>query len=155
MILAGIFQTVEFYVIVSVIAAAVVAACAMPSTKSAVRTFLYSGDLLDGDGAEAEPEIVLTCNDNGTVSVERRGLPGIGAGGAYSLAVKLSGFDAVIEERLTAGPAGMDSRTAAWAVIDCFAQERYHIQYRSEATGRSAAMTLNIRPGNTISRRLL
>ena len=49
MIIAGIFQTVEFYVIVSVVAAAVVAISAMPRRTRQARNYSFDADLMPGD----------------------------------------------------------------------------------------------------------
>ncbi len=50
MITLSIFQTVEFYVITCVVAAAVVALSAMPRRTREARNFSYEGDLMPGDG---------------------------------------------------------------------------------------------------------
>lgn len=150
--LLNIFQTVEFYIVAAFIAAAVVAAAAMPSRRGAARTFLYGGTLRS-DAALSEPGIVAVVEDDGTLTIHRFGLTGVSGNGAYSLAVTIIGFDVTIDERLTPGRPG-EPVTAAYATIDCLGAERYHFQYRSEATAASAAFTLNIRPGNRIDRRL-
>ncbi len=153
----SIFQTVEFYVIVAFIAAAVVGACAVPSRKGAVRTFFYSGVLSNPAGPSnptSQAGIVCIVSDMGKLEIYRFGLEGIHDDGAYSLAVKISGFDVIIEERLTAGSTLFPEMTRAYAEIDCLGAERYHFQYISEYTSRKAAFSLNIRPGNRIERRL-
>ena len=152
MLTLSIFQTVEFYIIAAFIAAAVIAAAAMPSRRSAARTFLYGGTLVPGDEAE-EAGVTFTVRENGNLRIDRTGLRGISVSGAYSLAVTIIGFDVTIEERLVVGRPADEGATEAYAVMDCFGRERYHFQYKSEA-GRSAAFSLNIRPGNTIARPL-
>lgn len=154
MIVLGVFQTVEFYVITAFVAAAVVAAMAMPSRRSAARNFLFAGELRS-DAALSAPGIVAVVNDSGALEIHRFGLEGLGMSGAYSLAVTIIGFDVTIDERLTPGERSVQAATAAMATIDCLGPERFHFNYRSEATGRSAAFSLNIRPGNRIERRLL
>lgn len=153
MIILSIFQTVEFYIITAFIAAAVVAAASMPSHRGPVRTFLYGGTLR-GDAAQSQPGIVALVNDRGQLEIHRFGLEGMTESGAYSLAVNISGFDVTIDERLTPGNRHDAPVTAAWATLDCLGRERYHFSYRSEATGRSAAFTLNISPGNRMERQL-
>lgn len=151
--LVSIFQTVEFYIIAAFIAAAVVAAAALPSRRGAARTFLFGGELsehLPTGGSE----IIFTVEDNGNVSVVRTGFEGMTESGAYSLAVTIIGFDATIEERLMPGKISDAPVNTGYATMNCFGRERYHFQYKSEVTGRSAAFSLNIRPGNTISRPL-
>lgn len=153
MLLLSIFQTVEFYIIAAFIAAAVIAAAAMPSRRSAARTFLYGGTLVNSGEAQ-EPEVIFSVAENGNLRIDRTGLRGMSVSGAYSLAVTIIGFDVTIEERLVPGRAEDEMVTSAYAVLDCLGRERYHFQYKSEATGRSAACSLNIRPGNTIVRPL-
>ncbi len=155
MIAASIFNTVEFYIITAFIAAAVVAAASMPSRRGAARTFLFACTLRD-DAAPSDPGIVALVRDNGELEIHRFGLTGVDmATGACSLAVTIIGFDVTIEERIVPGRGGLADATAAFCTLDCFGQERYHFNYRSEATGRSAAFTLNIKPGNRIERRLI
>lgn len=151
--LLSIFNTVEFYVVTAFIAAAVVGFAALPARRGAARQILVGGDLLF-DAPSAEPEIVFAVEDNGDIRVMRHGLEGVLESGAYSLAVTVIGFDVTIEERLTVGRGEGVEAVAACAKISGLGAERYHFQYRSEATGRSAAFSLNLRPGNSISRPL-
>lgn len=172
MTVCSIFTSIEFYVIATVVAAAVIAASAMPSRRGPVRTFLFAGRLLPDSGpdwyrmdVEADtPAVQFTVTDEGLLKVQRYGLEGISADSAFSLAVEIAGLDVVINERLTPSrrpgvyapaPCGPDDiMPEAEAVLDCFGRERYHFRYYSEATGRSCAFYLNIAPGNTIARNL-
>ena len=154
MILASIFQTVEFYVIVSVIAAAIVAASCLPAGVGEARTFLYGGELRDSGCEVTEPVIVALVATDGTLGIHRFGLDGVSFSGAYSLAVRIIGLNVTIEERLTPGRRGDEPADSASAILDCLGPERYHFKYVSEATGRSTAFSLNMRPGNRIERRL-
>lgn len=140
-------DSIEFYVIAVFVAAAVIGLAARPHGRGAVRTFLYSGELSDA-GEPSEAGIVAHVDGRGMLEIYRYGLEGLDA---YSLAVKVSGFDVTIDERLTPGRRSGMPQTG-YARIECLAAERYHIQYKSEATGRSAAFSLNIRPGNKIVR---
>ena len=149
MILLSIFQTVEFYVITVFVSAAIVAVLAMPSRRSAARAGTLRSDLVP-----SEPGIVALVGNDGTLAIHRFGIEGVWVSGAYSLAVTIIDFDVTIEERLTPGSNIDAEATAAYAVLDCFGAERYHFNYRSEATGRNAAFSLNIKPGNRIERLL-
>ncbi|MDE6574244.1 MAG: hypothetical protein K2L84_02820 [Muribaculaceae bacterium] len=146
------FTSIEFFVIMAFIAAAVVALAAMPSKRGAARMFYYGGEL-DSSAAPSVPGVVALVDEQGQLLLYRFGLDGVSMDGAYSLAVTITGFDVTIDERLTAGQ-GDTAATSAVVRCDCFGRERYHFHFRSEATGRSAAFTLNIRPGNRIERRL-
>lgn len=152
MVLLGIFQTIEFYIITAFLAAAVVAFAAMPSKRGAARTFFFSCNLRT-DAAPSEPGIVALVNDRGALEIHRFGIDGLATDGACSLAVTIIGFDVTIEERLTPGR-DSEYATAAYAELDCFGAEHYHFNYRSDAIGRSAAFSLNIRPGNRVERLL-
>lgn len=152
MVLLGIFQTIEFYIITAFLAAAVVAFAAMPSKRGAARTFFFPCNLRT-DAAPSEPGIVALVNDRGALEIHRFGIDGLATDGFCSLAVTIIGFDVTIEERLTPGR-GSEYATAAYAELDCFGAERYHFNYRSDAIGRSAAFSLNIRPGNRVERLL-
>ncbi len=159
MILLSIFQSIEFYVIAAVIAAAVVAAAVKPRDKKPVVTRFYGGILLD-DGAAAEVEpasIILHVDEDGRELVlERRGLGGVNLdSGAYSVAVSVSGFDIIIDERLTFGNPGGPFATGAEVRIDNPGPERFHFLYRSEALGRNCAFTLSMRPGSRLERELV
>lgn len=157
MICLGFFQSVEFYVIAAVIAAAVIAAASLPGRRGPVRTFLYAGRLLaprTADTPPSGPGIVVRVDEHARLVVHRFGLEGVHESGAYSLAVKISGFDVVIEERLTSGHRYDPEMTQAEATADCLGRERYHFQYNSESTARKCSFTLNIAPDNTITRAL-
>lgn len=152
MITASIFQTVEFYVITCVVAAAVVALSAMPRRTRTARMYSYDGDLMPGD-PEAEPRLVFRVMRDGRVELRRTGLSGVGDEGEASIDVEVAGFDVSINERLRAGR-GPAVGEAVW-VMDFFGQEYYHIRYRSEQTGRFASLTLHARPGITVDKPLM
>lgn len=147
------FGSIEFYVVAVFIAAAVIGLAAMPRSKGEARTFLYAGELAP-DITPSEAGILAHVDNHGRLEIYRYGLEGISMAGAYSLAVKIIGFDVTIEERLTTGTRSAENAAIGFASIDCLGPERYHIQYRSEATGRSAAFSINIRPGNEVKRLL-
>jgi hypothetical protein len=153
MILTGIFQTVEFYVITSVIAAAVVAYMAIPAQRGEAKLHMLAGELFEGD-FDAKPSIEFHCNDDGSVTLVRRGISGIYASGAVSIAIKVIGFDLMIEERLTQGsPLDMQMSEAQFN-LDFLAPEWYHIKYNSENIGRFCAASLHVRPGLVLRKEL-
>jgi hypothetical protein len=153
MILTGIFQTVEFYVITSVIAAAVIAYMAIPAERGEAKLHMLAGELFEGDGSVV-PSIEFHCNEDGTVTLVRRGLSGIFASGAVSIAVKVIGFDLMIEERLTQGASWDMEMTEAQFNLDFLAPEWYHIKYNSENIGRFCATSLHVRPGLVLRKEL-
>lgn len=135
------------------IAAAVVGLAAMPSRRGEARQQLVAGELIY-DAAPSVPGIVIIVNDDATFTIYRFGLENVAESGAFSLAVTFIGFDITIDERVAYGRQDGRMATAAQATIKGVAPERYHILYRSEATGRNAALSLNMRPGNRIDREL-
>lgn len=151
-------DSVEFYVIAAVAAAAVIGLCVRPSGKGEARQYLLAGSL-EGDAAEdgEDPGIDIMVDDDGKVVITRRGLGGmVNSGGAVSLAVNVAGFDISIEERLTPGHIveGSPAPARASFILDTLGPEHYHLRYYSQALDRLAAIPLHVRPGIHISRPL-
>ncbi|MBR4722466.1 MAG: hypothetical protein IK053_05370, partial [Muribaculaceae bacterium] len=125
-----------------------------PPKKGEARTFLLAGELsADGEG---EPSIYLEAMESGYVKLVRTGVEGVNSNGAVSLAVRLEGFDVVIEERLVKGREDENATpvNSAEFLFDFFGRELYHIRYQSESTGLFAVATLNNRPGYKVSKPL-
>lgn len=154
MVLSAFYQSVEFYVIAFLVAAVILAFSMKPPKKGAARTFLLAGELL-ADGEES-PSICLEAMESGYVKLLRTGVEGVNSNGAVSLAVRLEGFDVVIEERLVKGREDENATpvNSAEFLLDFFGRERYHIRYQSESTGLFAVATLNNRPGYKVSKPL-
>lgn len=145
MIALSIFQTVEFYVIAVVLAAAVIAATAVKSSAGPVRELLLPSVLsLTGSSDEG---IELECLDDGNVLLRRTGLRGVTEAGAVSARVTVKGFDVTIEERVTPGNPAYSPADTATFLLDFMGREHYFISYRSQQTDRFAALTLHNRPG--------
>ena len=160
-IILSVFQTPEFYVIVSVIAAAVVALVSLPERKGEVKLHLLAGELeasesgYENQGA-GHGSITFDVHAGNIVTLRREGLVGISMSGAVSLAVRVSGFDIVIEDRVTPGdlsPLGMAA--AAVFTLDFLAPEWYHIRYESEQFSEHAALTLHDRDGIRMEKKLI
>ena len=162
-LVASVFQTVEFYVIVSVVAAAVIAVVSLPERKGEVKLHLIAGELLQVPESDAvaavgpgKGELLIEVHAGNFVSIRRTGLDGVTMAGAVSLAVKVSGFDIVIEERVTTGsasPFGMATGTLFH--LDFLAPEWYHIRYESERFSEHAAFTLHVREGIVMRKPLI
>lgn len=149
MIICGFLGTVEFYVICALVAAAVLGLCVKPAHKGEVRTFLYPG-ILSPESDLHDEEIELTCLDDGSIEICRHGLNGkIAPDGAYSIAVRLSGFDVEIIERITRGQGSISDEAPGKATVttDFAGQDYYHFRYKNEETGQLAVFTLHNRPG--------
>lgn len=144
----GFFYSLEFYVILTVLAAAVIAFCAKPSRKGSARQF-FSTAILSApvEALGDEPQIEIFCRDNGSVAIVRRGLEHMYMSGTLALAIEVTGFDVRMTERITPGSPADGTATEGVFLLDFFAPEYYHIQYTADPSNRMAAFTLHVRPG--------
>ena len=144
-------HTTEFYVIATLVAAAIVALLARPSSRGEARQHLLAGELSNAsnrswsDTTTVEPSISFRVRDDGAVVLTRHGVDGVSTSGAVSLAVTVIGFDISIEERIVPGNNMDDPIDTATFVLDFLAPDRYHIKYNSSATSRFAATTILVR----------
>lgn len=146
------FNTVEFYVILAVIAAAIVAFASKPAERGPAAEYLLAG-ILDDSRADMLPMLFLACREDGSVALTRQGVDCISDDGAVSLAVKVIGHDVAIEERLTTGR-GLIQPCSANFLINFLPPGHYHIRYNSAKTGLFVAFPLHVRPGITTSKLL-
>lgn len=143
-----IFQSVEFYVIATLVAAFVAGMALRPASRGEAVTRLLGATLTgDGYGGDGTASVEAIVGDDGRVSVIRRGLPPVASTGAVSAKVTVAGRDIRMEERVVYGRGEAAEADAAEFVLDFLIPDRYHLQYISESTGMSAAMTVNVRPG--------
>lgn len=144
-------SSVEFYVYATVVAAAIVAFLARPSSRGEARQHLLAGDLSNElnlcwrDVNTSQPSISLRVRDDGSVVLTRNGIEGVSTSGAVSLAVTIIGFDITIEERIVPGNNLDEPIDTATFVLDFLAPDRYHLKYNSSATSRFATTTLLVR----------
>lgn len=147
-------HSVEFYVIILLVAALAVGLMAMPSGHGPVETGFADGLLgYDPDLADPTPRIELESLPDGTVRITRLGLPDtLDTAATVALAITRKGFDLTIEERIT--PASrplLASETTpankATFILADLAPERYHIKYNSDSTSSFTTATFNNRPG--------
>ena len=142
------FHSTEFYVILTVVAAAVVALCARPGRRGEARQLFATAILsspVECVGEETHIEIV--CREDGGVALVRRGLEHVYLSGNVALAIEITGFDVVMRERITAGSPADGTATEAVFLLDFFAKEWYHVRYEAAPGGRMAAFSLHVRPG--------
>lgn len=103
------FHTVEFYVIATVVAAAIVYLCTRPQSTRPVQTRFARAILeAETDAVGAEPSIEVTVRDDGMVMLTRHGLGHVRAGTVVALAITVKGFDVTLKERITGGAAAGD-----------------------------------------------
>lgn len=152
--LLSILDSVEFYVIAAVVAAAVIAFSARGDSKGPVRQILLPGVLSLSDSPH-RPSVELICCDDGSVILRRHGISGMTLSGAVSLAINVSGFDVKIKERTVAGKRG-DTETVDTAsfILDFMGAERYFISYTAEDAGLFVALTLHNRPGIRVEKQM-
>ena len=145
-------SSVEFYVYATLVAAAIVAFLARPSSKGEARQHLLAGELSNATGrtwsdpTTTQSSISICVRDDGTVMLFRHGIEGVSSSGAVSLAVTVVGFDISIEERIVPGNNLDEPIDTATFVLDFLAPDRYHLKYNSSATSRFATTTLLVRP---------
>ena len=144
--------SVEFYVYATLVAAAIVAFLARPSSRGEARQHLLAGELSNAsnrswsDSNSAQPAISLIVRDDGAVVIFRHGIEGVSSSGAVSLAITVIGLDITIEERIVPGNNLDDPIDTATFVLDFLAPDRYHLKYNSSATSSFVATTLLVRP---------
>ena len=147
-----ILGSVEFYIYATVVAAAIVAYLARPSSRGEVRQYLLAGELSNAsnrawtDLPTLPPSISIIVRDDGAVVLFRHGVEGVSTSGAVSLAITVIGYDITIEERIVPGNNLDDPIDTATFVLDFLAPDRYHLKYNSSATSRFATATLLVRP---------
>ena len=155
MILAGFFQTVEFFVIAALSAAAIVAYLCMPKSRGEAVVHTVAGELSAGDGGDGEePELLVEVRDDGAVVLTRSGIEGITASGAVSVAATVCGFDMNVEERRMRGFSNDARIDKARFVLDFMAPEWYHVRYANSDTGEFCSFRLHVKPGIKMRRRL-
>lgn len=157
MILAGFFQSVEFFVMAALSAAVVIAYMSMPGRRGEAVTHTVGGELsAEGGSADASgPELAVEVRDDGAVVLTRHGIGGITLSGSVSLAVTVTGFDVQIEERRTRGFSDDPQAASACFVLDFMAPEWYHIRYAYTDAGEMCAFRLHVRPGIRMRRKIM
>ena len=97
------FRTVEFYVVATVVAAAVIIMSTRPSGSKPVQTrFARATSEPDSEPSDAEPSLEVSVRDDGMVVFTRHGLGRIREGTVVALAITVKGFDVTLKERITA-----------------------------------------------------
>lgn len=150
-----IFNTVEFYVIAVMAAAAVVAAFCRPHTSGPVTQHLLPTILSMDHACSGEERIEISVDDDNTVTLTRHGLRNLTEAGALSLAVEIKGFDITIKERVVHDPSPSWPVNTAVATLDFLAPERYHLHYINPDSELMAATPLTVKPGIRIEKTLL
>lgn len=153
MVLLSFFSSIEFYVIMAVVAAAIVAVACRPQVRGEMLECLLAGRTSRNDESKS-PSVEFKCLDSGIVVLTRYGIEGVSQSGAVSIAAKCDGVNLIIEERLTPGNQYDLPVDEARFDMDFLRPGRYHVRYNSDATGLFVAFQLHVRPGIVASREL-
>lgn len=154
---SSVFQSVEFYVIAVVVAAAIVALLGRRPSTGPARRYVFDGVTTLEESADAQPSIELTCLDDGTVALKRRGLRDVRQDGQVTIEAEVIGFDVRITERIVPGrwPDPVDT---ALFNLPFMGREHYFISYTSPLSDSQeelfCSLTLLNRPGNRTARPL-
>lgn len=140
------FHSVEFYIILTVVAAAIIAVLARPSRRSAARSFLIPGQLLTSP-TSSEPMVSVTVDDHANVHFLRTGICEITSSATLTLSATLIDHDLTLKQCVASGYANDPTVTAADYLIDFLGRDRYHIHYHDETTNLSCSFSLTVRPG--------
>lgn len=147
-------HSVEFYVIILLVAALAVGLIARPSGHGPVETDFSEGFLsYNPELDDPTPRIELDSLPDGTVKITRYGLPeGLDTAATVALAITRKGFDLTLEERITPSSRALlasettPANTAVY-LLGSLAHERYHIKFNSDPTSSFTALTFMNRPG--------
>lgn len=153
MVLLSFFSSIEFYVIMAVVAAAIVAVACRPQVRGEMLEYLLAGRL-SKKGEGHAPSVEFKCLDSGIVVLTRYGIEGVSESGAVSIAAKCDGVNLFIEERLIPGNQYDMPIDEARFDLDFLRHGRYHVRYNSDATGLFVAFQLHVSPGIVATRAL-
>ena len=144
----------QWYVILTVVAAAFIAACAKPKDRGRADQRLIPGNLVEGSPSPV-PTLRVEVVPGGRVVFTRYGVEGLTSSGADSLSVNRIGFDLSIKERVSAGYPNDPVMAGASFEMDFLASdEYYHVHWIDEESGLWTAFTLHVREGIVIEREL-
>lgn len=153
----GFFQSVDFFVMAAVAAAAVVAYMCLPQSRGEAVTYTVGGRLGNIEGPE-QPKpgsdddshagwLLVECRNDGTVTITRTGIRGITESGAVSIASTVTGFDLSVQERRSRGWSSDPLCSSATFTLDFLAPDWYHVRYGSDEDGVFCAFQLHVKPG--------
>lgn len=165
MIVAGFFQSVDFFVMAAVVAAAIIAYMCLPKKHGEARTYTIAGNLgnigtseIPATAASASDHeagwLLVECRDDGSVVFTRTGISGITTSGAVSAAAVVTGLDLVIQERRSPGYSSDPECTSASFLFDFLAPDWYHVRYENSDLGEFCSFQFHVKPGVKLRRRI-
>lgn len=141
------FQSTEFYVILFLVAMAIVAFLAIPHQSGPVKEYLVGSSMSESLTPDSAAAIEIDCDDSGIVWLRRRGLTGVDATGTVSAKIVIKGFSITVYERIVEGRYGDNPVDTALFELDFLARERYFLRYESDATNSAATLSFRNTPG--------
>lgn len=141
------FHTTEFYIILFLVAVAIVAFIAKPASPVEAMEYLLGGVLSAEGGDDGAPGISVDCDDSGCVWLRRTGITGVDITGAVSAKVVVKGTNITVYERITPGRYGDDPVDTVLFSLDMLHGDRYWLRYESESTNRTATLSFRNTPG--------
>ena len=146
-------HSTEFYVVLLIAAAAIVAYFAIPAAGRPVEERLLGCDLLPQhqDESPEQAAVKIMCRDDRSVILLRTGLTDVTMNGAVSLKVEIKRGAIHITERLVSGNEWGLPAASAMTVLDNIPAERFALRYDSPALSLSATTSFNNTPGYTRS----
>lgn len=147
------FNSTEFYVIIFVAAAAIVALLLRPSGRGAARELLL-GSRLSCVGSNEEPEIAINVLPNYSLEIIRSGIEGVRSDGAVSAKAEIRGYEIYISEHLVSGRGDDAADTATFVIEGLAPDERYFLRYEAESISAQAQINFRLTPGLSSSRPL-
>ena len=153
MIVLSFVGSVEFYVILFTVAAAVVGLCVRPSDGGEVVTYILQGRRTR-TADDSSPAITVRCRADGSATFVRSGLE-MSDDADASYMVTRRGFDLLIEEHIVgSSPDGPTVPASVEFTLSNLSPERYHVRFDSRQSSLTAIFTLTVRDGFTASRPL-
>lgn len=145
-------QSLEFYVIAIIVAAAIIGLAARPQQRGEARTWLLPATLNAGSVSEI-PAISISVDNHHNITLHRTGLPDETT--SVNLSVTLIGRNISIEEHpVLSGNATTPGHVTAETLFSFTGPERYHLSYHTPALSLFTAMQFTVRPGVSIHKEL-
>ncbi|MEG0253666.1 MAG: hypothetical protein RR061_07455 [Muribaculaceae bacterium] len=145
--MAGIFTSVEFYVITITIAIIILGFIFHPSTMGEAYTYFFDGHIMACDDATISGKLCVDADDNGHVTFTHFGID-VCEDSAISIVLTITGDDIRITEKCGDDDGGgVGSLCNVTFYVDCMRSKRYHIYYESMSTGTWASTSFINSPG--------
>lgn len=148
------WDSVHWYILLTVLAAAFIVVFARPKSKGPAEQKLLPGHP-SFTGGSAKPSLEVRVTDMGKVIFRRTGYEGLTVSGGVSIAITRIGFDLTVKEREWRGYSNDEPVDTVEFELDFLAaDEYYHVHWSSEESGLWTAFTFHVRAGIVTEREL-